>query len=524
MFKKKILIGALLATFLAFAGTVKAETLIVGLKSEPSSMDPHFHNLTPNNMMARYVFDGLVIQDHQQNLKPGLAVSWTNIDDLTWEFKLRKGVKWHDGANFTADDVAFTIARAPNVPNSPSSLGLYIKQISSVEVIDALTIHFKTEKPFPLMPAFMSQFSIVSKHTGTGATTADYNSGKAMNGTGVYKFVKFIPGDRIIYTRNDDYWGKKSEWSDLIVKPLTNSSARVAALLAGDVDMIEYVPTSDVERMKRDSKISLSQAPSNLLIYLHIDTARDNSPFVTDIDGKPMNKNPLKDLRVRRAISMAINRKGIADRLMEGLAVPGGQLLPEGFFATSPALHVDKYDPKAAKELLKQAGWADGFGLTIHGPSNRYINDAKILQAVAQMLSRIGIKIKVDALPKNVFFPRGSKLEFSLMLVGWSSGSGEPSEPLTALLHSYDMEGGFGSSNRGRYSNKELDIALETALATVDLQKHRALLIKATEIGINDLGIIPIHFQVNTWAMRKGLTYTARTDDWTLAFDVRTAQ
>jgi len=523
MFKQKLLIGLALAVSLVFTGTAYAQTLKIGLKSEPSSMDPHYHNLTPNNMMALYVFDRLILQDAKQNLKPGLAVSWKNVDDLTWEFKLRSGVKWHDGSDFSADDVAFSIARAPNVPNSPSSLARYIKQITGVEIIDALTIRMKTAKPFPLMPTYMSTFGIVSKKTGTGATTADYNSGKAMNGTGPFKFVEFVPGDRIVYKRNDNYWGDKAEWSDIIVKPLSNNSSRVAALLAGDVDMIDFVPTADIETLKNSDKVSVSQTVSNRVIYMHIDTARDNSPFVTDVNGNPMDKNPLKDLRVRKAISKAINRKGIVEKVMEGVAIPAGQLLPEGFFAISPNLKVEPYDPEGARALLKEAGWGDGFGLTIHGPNNRYVNDAKIVQAIAQMLTRVGIKAKVDTMPKNVFFPRGSKLEFSFMLVGWGAGSGEPSSPLGSLLHTYDKSKGFGSSNRGRFSNAELDAALEEALATVDRKKHGDLLIKATEIGINNLGIIPLHFQVNTWATRKGLTYEARTDEQTLAVGVKAA-
>jgi len=426
------------------------------------------------------------LQDAKQNLKPGLAVSWKNVDDLTWEFKLRSGVKWHDGSDFSADDVAFTISRAPNVPNSPSSLARYIKQITSVEVIDPLTIRMKTAKPFPLMPTYMSTFGIVSKKTGTGATTADYNSGKAMNGTGPFTFVEFVPGDRIVYKRNDNYWGDKAEWSDIIVKPLSNNSSRVAALLAGDVDMIDFVPTADIETLKNNDKVSISQTVSNRVIYMHIDTARDKSPFVTDVNGNPMDKNPLKDLRVRKAISMAINRKGIVEKVMEGVAIPAGQLLPEGFFAISPNLKVEPYNPEGARALLKEAGWGEGFGLTIHGPNNRYVNDAKIVQAIAQMLTRVGIKAKVDTMPKNVFFPRGSKLEFSFMLVGWGAGSGEPSSPLGSLLHTYDKSKGFGSSNRGRFSNAELDAALEEALATVDRKKHGDLLIKATEIGINN--------------------------------------
>ena len=230
------------------------------------------------------------------------------------------------------------------------------------------------------------------------------------------------------------------------------------------------------------------------------------------------------DYRSFCAISKAINRDAIVDRVMEGNAIPAGQVLPEGFFAISPNLKPEKYDPEGAKKLLEEAGWGEGFGLTIHGPNNRYVNDAKICQAVAQMLTRVGIKTEVDTRPKNVFFPRGTKLEFSFLLVGWGSGTGEPSSPLGALLHTYDKEKGYGGTNRGRYSNKEFDAALEEALRTVDRKKHEALLIKATDIAMTDLGIIPLHFQVAIWAMRDGLSYTARTDEYTLATAVRKAK
>jgi peptide/nickel transport system substrate-binding protein len=504
------------------AGGAWAADLTIGIKSEPSSMDPHYHNLTPNNMMNRYVFDRLIQMDKKQNLKPGLAVSWGPTDDTTWEFKLREGVKWHDGSPFTAADVEFTIGRAPDVPNSPSSFAMYIKQITAIEIPDPLTIRLKTAKPFPLMPTYLSQVAIISKKHGSGATK-DYNSGKAMVGTGPYKFVEWLHGDRIVYEKNPGYWGGVEPWDKVVIKPISNDAARVAALLAGDVEIIDFVPTADISKMKKNPKFALPQSVSNRVIYLHIDSDRDVSPFVTDNDGKPMTKNPLKDVRVRKAISKGINRFAIVEKVMEGVAIPAGQYLADGFFGTSPNLKVEKYDPEGAKKLLAEAGYPDGFGLTIQGPNNRYVNDAKICQAVAQMLTRIGIKTKVDTMPKNIFFPRGTKLEFSFMLVGWGAGTGEPSSPLSALVHTYDKDKGMGRTNRGRFSNKEMDALLEEALVTVDREKHKQLLIKATEIAVDQLGIIPLHFQVNTWGVRKGLTYEARTDANTLAFKIRAA-
>jgi peptide/nickel transport system substrate-binding protein len=521
----KLTVAALAAALLALPVPVSAAgELTIGLASEPSSIDPHFHNLTPNNAVARVMFDRLIMPDEKQQLRPGLAVSWKPINDTTWEFKLREGVKFHDGSPFTADDVVFTFQRAPNVEGSPSSFGTYIKG-KEILRIDDYTVHIKTERPYPLMPNDMSTFSIVSRKHGEGAKTPDYNSGKATIGTGAYKFVEYVPGDRIVLERNENYWGDKPEWTKVTLKAIKSGPSRVAALLAGDVDVIEQTPTADIEHLKSNAGVSLSQGISNRVIYLHLDHARDASPFVKSKDGADI-KNPLKDQRVRTAISQAINRDAIVSRVMEGIAIPAGQLLPDGFFGRSPNLMPVKYDPEQAKRNLSEAGVGDGFKLTIHGPNDRYINDAKIAEAVAQMLTRVGIQTDVVTMPRSVYFKRASSggpdgtPEFSFILVGWGSGTGEASSPLKSLIHTYDKERGFGASNRGRYSNVKVDTLIEDALATVDDAKRQVLLAEATEIAINDGAIIPLHYQVNTWASRKGIKYRARTDEVTVATDV----
>ena len=522
----RLIVGMLGVTMTVFvAGAAGAQELRIGLAAEPTSIDPHYHNLTPNNGFSRNVFDGLINPDDKQRLQPGLAVSWKPIDDTTWEFKLQKGVRFHDGSPFTADDVLFTAERAQDVPNSPSSFGTYLKA-KTFKKIDDYTVQVTTERPYPLMPNDLSQIFIVSKKAAMGATTEDYNSGKAAIGTGPFKFVEWVPGDRLVLERNDDYWGKKPEWSKVVIKPIRSGPARVAALLAGDVDFIDSVPTTDITRLKGEPKVTLSQGVSNRVIYLHLDHARDDSPFVKATGGGAI-KNPLRDIRVRKAISMAINRPAIVERVMEGVAIQAGQLLPEGFFAISPNLKPEPYDPAAAKKLLADAGLGDGFELTIHGPNDRYINDARIAEAIAQMLSRIGIMTAVETMPKSVYFKRASRggpdgsPEFSFILVGWGAGTGEPSSPLKSLIHTYDKAQGFGASNRGRYSNPKLDKMIEEALATVDDDKRSKLLQMATEMAIDDLAIIPLHYQVNTWAARKGIKYRARTDEQTKYSEIR---
>lgn len=516
------ILGTLLAAGLISVSTyAQSEDLTMGLASEPTSIDPHFHNLGPNNALSRHIFDRLINTDERQRLKPGLAVSWKPLEDTTWEFKLRKGVKFHDGSPFTADDVIFSFERAPNVPNSPSSFATYVKGKEVVK-IDDHTVHIKTKRPYPLMPNDVSTLPIISKKVGQNAKTGDYNSGKAAVGTGPFTFVEYVPGDRIVVKKNSDYWGEKPIWDKVTIKPIKSGPSRVAALLAGDVDFIEGVPTTDIAKLKNNDKIQLSQGGSNRVIYLHIDHARDNSPFVKAKNGGEI-KNPLKKLEVRQAISKAINRDAIVSRVMEDVAIKAGQLLPEGFFGRSSKLQPVKYDSQGAKKLLADAGYPDGFSLTIHGPNDRYINDAKIAEAVAQMLTRVGIKTAVETMPRSVYFKRASRggpnktPEFSFILVGWGAGTGEASSPLKALLHTYDKSRGFGAANRGRFSNAELDKLIEDALASVDDGKRQELLAKATEVAINNVGIIPLHYQVNTWAAKKGLKYKARTDEWTLA-------
>jgi peptide/nickel transport system substrate-binding protein len=372
------------------------------------------------------------------------------------------------------------------------------------------------------MPTDMTQVAIVSK-SALKATTEEFNSGKAALGTGPYKLVRYAKGDRIELARHEGYWGGKTPWEKVTLRLLPNDASRVAALLAGDVQAIEYVPTSDVAKIRADRRLNVYKVVADRLIYLHMDSDRDQSPFIFDKTGRPLAKNPLKDARVRKALSKALNRTAIVDKVMEGEAVAAGQLLAEGMFGVTRNLKVEAYDPEGAKKLLAEAGYPDGFGLTIHSPNNRYVNDAKIAQAVAQMLTRIGIATKVEAMPSATFFPQATDLKFSFMVVGWSSGTGEASSPLKALLATYNKDKGFGTANRGRYSNPRVDALLEEALATVDDPKREAVLQRATELAINDTGIIPLHFQVNLWATRNGITYVPRTDENTLAHKFRPA-
>jgi peptide/nickel transport system substrate-binding protein len=515
---------ALAAAMVAASGiaVANAQNLTVGLSSSVTSVDPHFHNLSPNTNVALHIFSPLILKDEHQHLMPGLATEWKAIDDTTWEFKLRHGVKFHDGSDFTADDVVATLKRIPWVPNSPSSFRIYTQAITGWEVLDPYTIRLKTAQPYPLLPLDVSSFMIVPKKD-EQAPTGDFNSGRAAVGTGPFRFVEFVPGDRIVLERNDAYWGPKPAWQRVTLKIIPNNTARVAALLAGDVQIIEQVPSTDYAKLKTNPDVTISQVVGNRLIYLALDSFRDQSPFVTDKEGAVLPNNPLKDVRVRRALSKAINRPAIVERIMDNLAIPAGGVLPEGFFGVSPKLKPEPFDPEGAKKLLTEAGYPNGFGVTIHGPNDRYLNDEKVLQAIGPMFSRVGIDTKVDTKPWATYASQASAptYAYSVMLFGWGADTGEVSSPLRSLLATVNKEAGMGASNRGRYSNPKMDALLQKALATVDDEKRDTLLQQATEVAIADQGIIPLQYQINVWATRKGYVYLPRTDEYTLAQSVR---
>lgn len=529
--RRRLLVTALSLSMLAGLSLsplpllAQANTLTVALSTPVTTLDPHFHNLSPNNAMARHVFETLIATDSAQRHVPALAESWRALSDTEWEIKLRRGVRFHDGSEFTAADVLATFARVPKVPNSPAAFTVFVRPIVQATALDSHTLRLRTDAPHPLLPSDLSAVLILPKSVAESARTEDFNSGKAMIGTGPFRFAEYVAGDRVVLSRNDGYWGQKTGWDRVTFKMITSAPARVAALLAGDVQMIENVPTADIPKLKRDARVELSSAVSNRLIYLHMDSGRaTGSPFVTTVDGKPMEANPLRDPRVRRALSLMIDRKAIAERIMEGQAVPAGQLLADQFFGTSRNLKPDAYDPAAARKLLAEAGYPNGFGLTLHAPNNRYINDAAIAQSIAQFLTRNGIPTKLDTMPSNIFFSRGTKGEFSFLLAGWGAESGDTSSPLRSLVGTVDPKVGMGAANRGRFSDAGLDAIITTALTTVDDTKRGLLLAAASEKAIELMGVIPVHYEVSTWAVRKGLRYAARADQYTLAQDARPAR
>jgi peptide/nickel transport system substrate-binding protein len=517
--------GAALALAGLLPGRIpQAQTLNVGVSAPVTSIDPHYHNLAPNVAMSSQIFDPLVEMDANARLVPGLALSWKLVAPDTWEFKLRE-TNFQDGTPFTSADVLFTLARVPKVPNSPSSFAVYTKPVVAAVAVDAHTVRMSTNGVFPLLPTYMTLVYIVSSKAADGASTDDFNTGKAATGTGPFRLLSYKPGDRVTLARNDTYWGTRPAWQDVIWRMIPNDAARTAALLAGDVDFIDFVPTEALADLRANKKVRLWERLSLRLVFLGLDQSRDgSSPFVHGPNGETLAKNPLKDQRVREALSIAINRSAIDDRIMEGAAVPAGQFLPPGTYSNVPDLGPPRYDPARAKTLLAAAGYPNGLRITLHGPNDRYVNDAKIIQAVGQMWERIGVHTEVDALPWSSYVGRANKQDFSAFLFGWGTGTAEASDPLIAQIATWDPAKGWGASNRGRYANPAIDTLIAQALGTADDAAREKVLIQAETMAFDDVAIIPLHIQKNIWATSAKLTYVPSVGETPRLIDVKPAQ
>lgn len=506
-----------ISALLASAMPLMAADLTIGVKSEPSSMDPQFHVLATNMQVAFSIFEGLVGQDSAGKVQPLLAESWTQPSPTQWDFKLREGVTFSNGTPLAADDVVFTFDRVAKVPNSPTSFTLFTRKIASVEALDPLTVRITTTGPYPYLLTDIVNIPVMSRAAASGdapegKTTTELNRGDGLVGTGPFTFVSWQKGADVVLERNRTYWGAASEWERVIMRPMTNPAARTAALLAGDIDVMEDPPTASAADLQGNPDVKVVSGPPARVIYVALDQGRDDSPGITGTDGA----NPLKDRRVREALSLAIDREGITGRVMGGVAVAAASLGPPDMFGTSPENTVRPADPARAKELLAEAGFPDGFSITLGSPNGRYVNDARVAQTVAAMWSRIGVATQVDAAAPPVFFKSRDQLNYSAYLGSWGNGNGEIASTLITQLGSYDKERGIGNSNAGRYSNPDLDALLEQASVTMDDAERARLVEGADLMAMQDFAILPLHFEVATWAMRKGLDYDARLDGYTL--------
>ncbi len=498
-----------LTVFLLLVGSSVAATLNLGVASEAITLDPYVQNETATSSTLSNIFDTLIRFDADYNLVPGLATSWQALDAKTWEVKLRKGVTFHNGNAFNADDILFSFDRFKHWERS--GFKGKVSAIEKVEKKDDFTVVFTTKGPYPLFPRKMTYMRIMDKEYCADKTPEFLGTHPV--GTGPYIFDKWVKGATLTLHANTKYWAGVPSFDRVIFKALTNDSTRVAAILSNEVDLINRVPVKDINRVKQSK--NFIQKPGLRLIYLQMDHPRTDSPYVT---GKI---NPFADVRVRRAIYYAINEKNIVKYIMNGFAEPAGQFQPHVVFGFDDSIKRVDFDPAKAKKLLAEAGYPNGFEVVMDAPNNRYINDEQIAQAVASDLAKVKIKVKVNAMPKSAYFPKVNSSDSSFNMLGWSNSDGDASSFLDACVHTYDQDKGYGRYNGGRYSNPEVDRLIEESDVTIDQVKRLELMKQAQKIAlVDDQNIIPLHYQVDLYAFNNKINFKPRIDSHLYVFEM----
>ncbi|MBL8674498.1 MAG: ABC transporter substrate-binding protein, partial [Rhodospirillales bacterium] len=512
---------ALLGAVAVGAPAAAARELRVGLAAEPGALDPHFQNIPADVQIAAHMFEALVARDEALNLAPALAVSWRAVDDTTWEFKLRAGVRFHDGSDLTAADVVFSLARAARVPNSAAPFAPLLRQVAGVDAVDDATIRIRTSVPLPTLPANLAAIRVVSRQAASGPapegrTTDELNRGEGLVGTGPFRFGAWTRGKELSLTRHDAYWGAAPAWTRVDFHVLPNATTRVAALESGDVDIIEAPTAADLPRLSGDQRLALARAPSTRTVHIHLDHFAEPTPGIPDAGGR----NPLKDRRVREALSLAIDRDALVADALGGIGWAAGDFLPFPMFGARRGAAPAKSDPARARALLAEAGYPAGFSLTLGAPNGAFAQDTRVAAAVAARWSAVGIKTQVEASAPSAFLKNRDDHRYSAYLAVRNTASGDMGDALRALVATPSPERGAGDNNRGRYSNPAVDAALAEALRAVDPDRRRAALEEASRLAIADFAVLPLYFEPRLWAMKRGLTYAARADGLTFAWRV----
>lgn len=508
-----------------------AGTLTMAVEA-PFGLDPHFLFVGPNMAAARHIYDSVIDRDAESRFVPGIVRSFEATAETTWLLRLRAGVVFHDGSPLTADDIAFSIARVPAVPNNPGPYVSNLRTILSTEVVDPMTVRIRTDRPNPTLMGQLTNIFVVSHlaargdGTPAGAGTAEFNSGRAAVGTGPYRLARTQGAEGMSLARHAGYWGAAPAYEKAEIRVIGNDAARLAALLAGDVDLIESVPPGDVARLEGDPRVTVFRRNSDRIMYLIPQVGADRLPMLTDPDGRPLPGNPLRDLRVRRALSLALDRGALAARALDGQAVPTGQMVPPQFGAYDASLPSPRPDPEGARRLLAEAGFPRGFGLTIACSNNRFVNDARVCQAVGQMFTRAGFQAKVETMPGSVFFPRTveGRNDFPVILYGLSlSSSRDASYILSTAVHSRNAREGYGQGNRGSFSEPDMDRMIQAAI-TASGEGREDGLRQVMRAAIDRVPIIPMYNQVTLVAARRGVFYEPRMDEQLLAQHARPAR
>jgi peptide/nickel transport system substrate-binding protein len=507
----------LIAAALALAcGAASAVTLRVANQGDAMSMDPHSLNESLQLSFTGNVYEPLVGRDAKLALTPALATAWRQTSPTVWRFDLRQGVTFHDGTPFTADDVVFSFKRAAG---DGSDMKSYTSSIKEVRKVDSHAVEIETTAPFPILPDVISLVYIMSKkwcEDNKAELPVDRRKGIEnaasfrANGTGPFRLRERQPTQRTTLQRNPAYWGKvEGNVTEVIFTPIGNDATRVAALLSGEVDLMEPVPLQDVARIAANPNLKVMQGPELRTIFLGMDQKRDELQF-SSVKGK----NPFKDKRVRQAFYQAIDIETIKSRVMRGAATPTGLMVAPGIKGFVPELNKRlPYDPEGAKKLLADAGYPNGFEVGMNCPNDRYVNDGDICQAVAANLARIGVKVNLMAESKVTYFPKILRRDTSFYLLGWTPGTYDSHNPLVSLMAT-PTDKGQGQFNLGAYSNPKVDELTARIQSETDQAKRNAMIAEAFKIHQDDIGHIPLHQQALAWAMKKNVDTVQLADNF----------
>ncbi len=505
---------AIAAALALSAGAAGAKTLRIADQGDAVSMDPHSLNESLQLTFTGNIYEPLVARDKKLALVPGLATKWTQVDPTTWRFELRRGVTFHDGSPFTADDVVFSFARANG---EGSDMRGYTGAIKEVKKIDADTVDIVTTSPFPILPDVISLVYIMSRkwaEENNAQRPVDKRKGIEnaasfrANGTGPFRLRSRDPGVRTVLARNFNYWGKvESNLDEVIFTPIANDATRVAALASGEIDMMQPVPVQDIARLRQNRALKIMTGPELRTIFLGMDQSRSELLY-SNVKGK----NPFQDRRVRQAFYQAIDIEAIKTRLMRGASMPVALMVGPGIRGFTPDIKRLPYDPESSKKLLAEAGYPSGFEVKMNCPNDRYVNDGEICQAVAGMLARVGVKINLEAETKGTYFPKILSRNTSFYMLGWTPGTYDAHNALYNLMAT--PKGGQGQFNLGSYSNPKLDELTGKIQGETDQARRTAMIHEAFKLHADDIGHLPLHQQALAWGMRQNVSLVQLPDNF----------
>jgi peptide/nickel transport system substrate-binding protein len=503
------------AILMAAASLLQATTLKVANQGDPLSMDPHALNETMQLSFMSNVYEPLVARDKELQLTPGLATTWRRLKPTIWSFPLRKGVTFHDGTPFTADDVVYSFQRASEESSGVHNMTTPIKEVRKV---DDYTVEIETIGPQPILPDMITQVLIMSKAwcvANKAEKPVDKRKGlentasfKA-NGTGPFRVKERQPATRTVLIKNATYWGKvEGNVDEVVFTPIGSDSTRVAAMLSGEIDLMEPVPLQDIERLKADPKLKVLQGPELRTVFLGMDQKRDELQY-SSVKGK----NPFKDKRVRQAFYQAIDIQSIKTSVMRGAATPTGLMLApkvQGFDA-----ELNKrlpYDVEAAKKLLADAGYPSGFEVSLNCPNDRYVNDSAICQAVAANLAKIGVTVKLQVESKTTYFPKVLSRNTSFFLLAWTPNTYDAHNVFLSVLQT--PAAGAGQFNLGNYSNAKIDELVPKIQSELNPENRAQMIREVNKIHQDDVGHIPLHQQALAWAAKKNIDVVQLGDNF----------